>query len=165
MAIMDRKTSSEAEELPLRLVDAFADFGPQYMRWVKSRLRDGGMTYARMRLLGTLHCGGPRIMSRISAELRVTRRNVTALVDGLEEEGLVRRRPHPSDRRATVIELTGKGRRTVDAMYGEHREAVAELFGDLSTEDQRELLRLLGLLGEALRSRTPEAGAGSTSPT
>jgi DNA-binding MarR family transcriptional regulator len=144
-------SGSVAENLPLRLVDEFADFGPSYMRWVKSQLQHCGLTYARMRLLGALHCGGPQIMSSISDELGVTRRNVTALVDALEEEGLVRRQPHPTDRRATVIELTPDGERITDAMYDEHREAVAELFLELSGEDQRELVRLLGLLHDALR--------------
>jgi len=145
------RPGSVEESLRLRLVDEFADFGPSYMRWVKSRLQDRGLTYARMRLLGALHCGGPKIMSDISDELGVTRRNVTALVDALEDEGLVRRRPHPTDRRATVIELTPEGERTTGAMYGEHREAVSELFSALSGEDQRELARLLGVLRDALR--------------
>ena len=109
------------------------------------------MTYARMRLLGTLHCHGPRIMTSISDELGVTRRNVTALVDALEEEGLVRRKPHPTDRRATVIERTGEGERTMDRMYDEHRGEVAELFRDLSEDDRLELARLLGSLREALQ--------------
>jgi DNA-binding MarR family transcriptional regulator len=138
-------------DLRLRLVDEFAGFGPSYMKWVRSRLQDRGLTYARMRLLGALHCHGPQIMTSISDELGVTRRNITALVDALEEEGLVRRRPHPTDRRATVIELTPEGERRTDAMYDEHREAVAELFCGLSEEDQRELIRLLDLLRGALR--------------
>lgn len=145
------RAGTAEEDLRLRLVDEFADFGPSYLRWVKSRLQDRGLTYARMRLLGTLHCGGPQIMSSISEGLGVTRRNVTALVDALEEEGLVRRQPHPTDRRATVIELTPEGERTTNIMYDEHREAVAELFSGLSEEDQRELMRLLGRLREALR--------------
>lgn len=90
-------------------------------------------------------------MSGISEELGVTRRNVTALVDALEEEGLVRRQPHPTDRRATIIELTEEGERTAGAMYDEHREAVAELFAELSEEDRRDLIRVLGLLRDALR--------------
>jgi DNA-binding MarR family transcriptional regulator len=135
----------------LRLVDEFAAFGPLYMKWVRSRLQDGRMTYARMRLLGALHCNGPQIMSSISDELGVTRRNITALVDALEEEGLVRRKPHPTDRRATVIEMTGRGERTMDSIYDEHRAAVAELFAELDEEDRRELTRMLGALREALR--------------
>jgi DNA-binding MarR family transcriptional regulator len=90
-------------------------------------------------------------MSSISDELGVTRRNVTALVDALEEEGLVRRKPHPTDRRATVIELTEQGFETTNSMYEVHRTAVAELFSVLSEEDQGELTRLLGSLRAALR--------------
>jgi DNA-binding MarR family transcriptional regulator len=135
----------------LRLVDEFAAFGPLYLKWVRSRLQDGGMTYARMRLLGALHCNGPQIMSSISDELGVTRRNITALVDALEEEGLVRRKPHPTDRRATVIEMTGQGERTMDRLYDEHRAAVAELFDVLGAEDQGELTRMLGTLRAALK--------------
>jgi DNA-binding MarR family transcriptional regulator len=136
----------------LRLVDEFAAFGPCYMKWVRSRLGDCGISYARMRLLGTLHCNGPQIMSDISDDLGVTRRNVTALVDALEEEGLVRRMPHTTDRRATVIELTSRGAETTDSFYNGHRDAVAELFVDLSEDEKRELVRLLGSLREALRS-------------
>lgn len=142
--------SGAVGDLSLRLVDEFAAFGPAYMKWVRSRMQEPGVSYARMRLLGALHCGGPKIMSGISDELGVTRRNITALVDALEEEGLVRRRPHPTDRRATVIELTGEGARTMDTLYDEHRRSVAELFAELSDEDRRELVRLLGLLRERL---------------
>ena len=137
----------------LQLVDEFAAFGPCYMKWVRSRLGEGGISYARMRLLGALHCGGPQIMSSISDELGVTRRNVTALVDALEEEGLVQRKPHPTDRRATIIELTEQGFETTNSMYEEHRAAVAALFADLSEEDRGELTRLLGSLREALRQK------------
>src|ERR687893_1666556 len=143
--------SGAVGDLSLRLVDEFASFGPAYMKWVRSRMQEPGVSYARMRLLGALHCGGPKIMSGISDELGVTRRNVTALVDALEEEGLVRRLPHPTDRRATVIELTEEGGRTMDTLYDEHRRAGAELFAALSEEDRRDLGRLLSLLREGLR--------------
>ena len=148
---MDAVNRESVAGSSLRLVDEFAAFGPLYLKWVRSRLQDGGMTYARMRLLGALHCNGPQIMSSISDELGVTRRNITALVDALEEEGLVRRKPHPTDRRATVIEMTGQGERTMDRLYDEHRAAVAELFDVLGAEDQGELTRMLGTLRAALK--------------
>lgn len=148
---MDTVSEGAVGDLSLRLVDEFAVFGPAYMKWVRSRMQEPGVSYARMRLLGALHCGGPKIMSSISDELGVTRRNVTALVDALEEEDLVRRLPHPTDRRAIVIELTDEGGRTMDTLYDKHRRAAAELFVGLSEEDRRELVRLLGLLREVLR--------------
>ncbi len=148
-----RGAEASGEESRLRLVEEFAAFGPAYMRWVKSRLGEGGTTYARMRLLGVLRCRGPRIMSGLSGELGVTPRNVTALVDALEEEGLVRRKPHPSDRRATVIEMTRAGAEACEGMYPGHAEATAEVFDDLSEQDRRELLRLLRSLRGALERR------------
>ena len=156
---MDTVNSGAVGDLSLRLVDEFAAFGPAYMKWVRSRMQEPGVSYARMRLLGALRCGGPKIMSDISDDLGVTRRNITALVDALEDEDLVRRLPHPTDRRATIIELTGEGERTMDTFYDKHRRAVAELFVGLSEEDHHELVRLLGLLREGLRG---EGGACGT---
>ena len=149
--IIETSAASTGEDLRVQLVDEFAAFGPAYLRWVKSRLQDGGISYARMRLLSALHCNGSQIMSSLSEWLGVTPRNVTALVDALEEEGLVERHPHPTDRRATIIELTREGAETCGAMYDGHREAVSELFVGLSEDDQRELIRLLGSLRVLLR--------------
>jgi DNA-binding MarR family transcriptional regulator len=41
--------------------------------------------------------------------------SVTNAVDRLEAQGLVRRSPHPSDRRATLAELTEAGREVAAA--------------------------------------------------
>ena len=150
--VLGTVSSGAVGDLSLRLVDEFAAFGPAYMKWVHSRMREPGVSYARMRLLGALHLGGPKIMSGISEELGVTRRNITALVDALEEEDMVRRLPHPTDRRATIIELTDQGKMTMETLYEEHRRSVAALFAGLSEEDRRELVRLLGLLRGTLRA-------------
>jgi DNA-binding MarR family transcriptional regulator len=141
-----------SEETRLRLAGEFAAFGPEYMRHVKACVPEGGPSYARMRLLGALRCGEVRIMSDLSGELGVTPRNVTALVDALEGEGLVRRRPHPTDRRATVVELTEKGSGTCEGGFEGHLEAVAAVFGVLSEAEARELIRILGKLRGALGS-------------
>lgn len=101
-------------------------------------------------LLVSLRCGGSQIMS-ISAGLGVTKRNVTALVDALEEEGLVRHKPHPTDRRAPVIEMSEEGSEAVGRMYEEHRATVAELFLTLPEENQKELSRLISTLQEAVQ--------------
>ena len=132
----------------------FATFIPAYRRWVGARLKERGIGYAWMRALGALHCGeGPIIMSDLGEELGVTPRNVTKLVDELEAEGLVRRLPHPSDRRATLIELTEKGGEKISEGYAEYVAVTSELFSVLSKEDQRELIRLMDLLYEELESK------------
>ncbi len=141
------------EDLSLRLVEALASFERVYTRWAEAPLQNTGLTYARIRLLGVLNRRGPQIMSVLGGELFVTPRNVTVLVDALEANSLVRRHPHPTDRRAILVELTPQGAETCVATYTQHAEAVSELFSDLSQADQRELLRLLNLLGAGLERR------------
>ena len=106
-----------------------------------------------MRLLGVLHCKGPQIMCDLGDDLGVTARQVTNLVDALEEKGLVQRAAHPSDRRATVIEITPEGAELAGQMWRPFQENVAGLFRELPEADQHQLLRLLETLLDALRRR------------
>jgi DNA-binding MarR family transcriptional regulator len=103
-----------------------------------------------MKLLYALHCDGPQRMADLAATLEVTPRSVTALVDGLERESLVRRQPHPTDRRATMIELTDDARAAVERSM-EHQAAIATLFEALDVDDRRALLRLTRVLDERMR--------------
>ena len=48
-------------------------------------------------------------MSRIGDRLQVHPASVTNAVDRLEAQGFVRRAPHPTDRRTTLVELTDAG--------------------------------------------------------
>lgn len=147
----------ESEQLPLQLMQSFQAFGSAFKKHMDLRLGEDGISFARMRLLGALHCSdGEKIMSELSDELMVTPRNITGLVDALEQEGLVRRRPHATDRRAIVIELTPHGAETAGAVHDQHTATVTELFRNLSEHDQRELMRILDLLRASLQG---EGGA------
>ena len=148
-------STTTSGHLALELADAVEAFAPAFYRWVKSQTGEPGLTYPRLRLLNALHWKGPQIMSDLALLLGVTARNVTDLVDGLEADGLVLRRPHPTDRRATVIELTERA--DASGLFEAHRAAVAGLFKGLSEADQRELLRLFRLLGEQLRVRSADS--------
>jgi DNA-binding MarR family transcriptional regulator len=58
--------------------------------------------------------GGPLAPSTIAARLMVTTGSMTSLLDTLERRGLVRRQPHPSDRRQLLVHLTDEGQALVD---------------------------------------------------
>ncbi|MPZ88788.1 MAG: MarR family transcriptional regulator [Nitriliruptorales bacterium] len=143
--------------LARELVAAFGAFGPAYMKWLHAQARDGGVTYARMRTLHVLYGKGSQIMSGLRDHLGVTARSVTALVDALEAEALVRRVPHPSDRRATIVELTDQGRAAIDGQFEAHAQRAAALFSRIPREDQRALLRIMRALGNELRSLIGDA--------
>jgi DNA-binding MarR family transcriptional regulator len=142
--------NSRPNALARELVAAFAAFGAAYRRWTGAQARGKGMTYPRMRVLQVLSGRGPSIMSVLRDELCVTARGVTSLVDGLEAEGLVRRQPHPTDRRATLIDLTDAGREYVQERCEAHVERAAALFAQLDPDDQRALLQIIHQLMKAL---------------
>lgn len=82
-------------------------------------------------------------MSELKDELGVTATNITALVDALEKDELVVRKDHPTDRRATVIELSPKAKAELIPECSAHKERVAELFSDLSEKECKELTSTL----------------------
>lgn len=79
---------------------------------VEAVLKPLGITFARYEVLMLLEFSqrGTLPMSVIGSRLQVHATSVTNAVDRLERAGLVRRLPHPRDRRATLVEITGAGR-------------------------------------------------------
>ena len=75
-------------------------------------LRPYGLTFARYEVLMLLlfSRAGALPLSKIGSRLQVHPASVTNVVDRLEAQGLVRRTPHPSDRRATLAAVTDEGR-------------------------------------------------------
>lgn len=114
------------------------------MARVEEVLKPFGLTFARYELLTLLHFtrSGALPMAKASARLQVHPTSVTNAVDRLESAGLVRRTPHPSDRRATLVELTDEGR----ALAIETTEKLnAEVFSRPGIPDDQleSLLRIL----------------------
>ncbi len=134
-----------------RLVELLWSFAPAYQRWSESLLVEKGLSPQRLRILGSIHERGPRIMSELKEELGVTATNVTALVDSLEKDGLVIRKPHPTDRRATIVELTDNVMTELSPRCTEYKEQVAELFTDLSESECKAFVRTLEKLWSRLQ--------------
>lgn len=134
-----------------RLVELLWSFAPAYQRWSESLLVEKGLSPQRLRILSSIHERGPRIMRELKKELGVTATNVTALVDSLEKDGLVVRTRHPTDRRATVIELSDKVMTELSPRCSEYKEQVAELFSDLSESECKAFVKTLEKLWSRLQ--------------
>jgi DNA-binding MarR family transcriptional regulator len=142
----------------LDLVEAFTEMGPAWTRWVQSSLPDDSVSYARLRVLTALECHGTEglTMSQLAKALEVTGRRVTALVDALNDEGLVERYAHPTDGRSTIVAITDAGLERQRLVWQEQQHRVAVAFGDLSVEDQKRLLEISRKLTAAFRTRLAE---------
>jgi DNA-binding MarR family transcriptional regulator len=100
-----------------------------------------GISFGRARTVRRL-ARRPMSMGELAAALGIDPPNATVVVDDLESLGLVRRQPHPSDRRAKVVEATRKGRemaRRADAILGTPPPALSAL----SADDLEALRRIL----------------------
>jgi DNA-binding MarR family transcriptional regulator len=100
-----------------------------------------GISFARARALRRV-ARRPMSMGELAAALGIDPANATTVVDDLESSGLVRRRPHPTDRRAKLVEATRKGKgmaRRADAILGTPPPALAAL----GVDDLEELRRML----------------------
>lgn len=96
--------SGEAREVWMRMSDLVLD--NMRRREVSDAL---GMSFGRARAIRRL-AREPLSMGELAAALGIDPPNATVLVDDLEDQGLVRRRAHPTDRRAKLVEATRRGK-------------------------------------------------------
>lgn len=104
---------------------------------------ESGVTAARLSALSVVVHAGPLRMSDLAEAEQVSAPTMSRMVTGMEDEGLVERRPSPADGRAVLVEATEEGRRILE---GARRRRVAEMveaLGSLSGEDRE-------VLGEAV---------------
>ena len=106
--------------------------------------------------------------SAIAERLLTTTGTMTSLLDTLEKRGLIRRLPHPDDRRKLLVDITGDAQVIVDellpSLHAREREVIS---GALTTNEQRQLLRLIAKLQQAAiraSSTPPIRGARRVRP-
>jgi DNA-binding MarR family transcriptional regulator len=100
-----------------------------------------GISFSRARAVRRV-ARQPMPMGELAAALGIDPPNATVLVDDLESLGLVRRRPHPSDRRAKVVEATRKGKAMARRAEAILRTPPPELSA-LSADELETLARIL----------------------
>jgi len=94
---------------------------------------EAGLSLPQYRLLLFVR-RGPQRAAELAAQAAVRRPTLTALVDGLEKEGLLVRRAVEGDRRGIRLELTAKGLETVDRAERRLGRLLQEMIGDADSE-------------------------------
>lgn len=114
------------------------------------QLQPWGLTPFQWRALSRLADGGGSMRAgRLADYLHIAARSATEVVDLLERQGLVRRVPDLSDRRARLVELTEKGSTTVGAVRDRRGVSSEQFFSVLSEDERSQLAKTL----EKLASR------------
>ncbi len=106
-------------------------------------LTGSGLRWPEFAVLHHLDAQGPIAQRDLALALRIQPSNLVALLDQLEERGLLARSPDSADRRRHRVELSADGRRAVKQARQATRRAESELLEPLSPQERREFQALL----------------------
>ena len=111
---------------------------------VDRALRPFELTFARYEgLVLLLHSRrGVLPLGKMGQRLMIHPTSVTNIIDRLEQQGLVRRLPHPTDGRTTLAEITEEGRR----LARRATRAVNDVAFGLDALDQGDLKQLMRII-------------------
>jgi DNA-binding MarR family transcriptional regulator len=135
------ETETDAEQESLS--EAFWGVARQLRHQSRQALAPWDIAPSHFRALGVLLRHGVMRLSELSEHLHIAPRSTTEVVDGLQERGLVERRPDPQDRRATLVGLTAEGSRLGEAIRAARGSEAEAFFGVLSADDQARLAAIL----------------------
>ena len=150
------------------LLDRLLLISELFQRDLERAFTGTSLSTARMHVLWVLQHEGPVTQQTLAERLEVTPRNISGLVDALEETGYVRRGPHPTDRRAHLVALTSEGVTLMERTSHEHAELSATLFEAVEPRDREALERGLDAVAarfaELLAAAMPAHPSGESTP-
>lgn len=123
--------------------------GDEGFRVVDAHFHGHGLSQGRFTVLMLLadKAGGPShtlTPAQLADLAGVTRATMTGLVDTLERDGMVTRKPDSEDRRMLFVELTPRGQAFLGQIMPEHFRRISVLMAALTESERRLLVRLLG---------------------
>lgn len=153
-----RQQNFEGDENRFLAVTSLLRYQRIVFESVESELRNHGINMTDYLMLMTLQLSesGTRLISSLARNLLVHATTATLAVDRLEAKHLLKRSPHPSDRRATCITISEAGRTLI-------REATIGLgaieFGmrGATEADVKDFTAMLTHLRGASRDTSPPA--------
>ena len=105
-----------------------------------------GVNVTDMKCLDIMTLKGPASPSELAQHTGLSTGATTAMIDRLENAGLVVRRPHPTDRRGTIVVLSRKAMRKLPAMFASLAKAMDAL---VSAYSEKELSVLADFFAKA----------------
>jgi DNA-binding MarR family transcriptional regulator len=113
-----------------------------------------GISAPRLSALSVVVYAGPIGIGALATAEGVAAPTMTRLVDGLEREGYVRRRPDPADARGVLVEATATGRRTLTQGRRQRVETLAAGLATLTGEELEQVRRGAELIERVSRAET-----------
>jgi DNA-binding MarR family transcriptional regulator len=133
----------DGDHAPQSLAFLLSQVGIHASRRFAERIAAVDLNPPLFRVLNLVAAAEGRSQQAIAAAIEIPPSRMVALVDELEQRGLVERRPDPEDRRVRALFLTAKGKRCLARgrkIAADHEE---ELTAGMTAVDRKRLLALL----------------------
>ena len=132
------------------------------MASMEELLQAEGLSRARFVVLMTLNRDDTCVQSPvdIARMCAVTRATMTGLLEGLDKDGLIARRPHDTDRRMQQIELTPAAKKLLGRLLPQYYGQLTKLMSPMPTAQKRQLVNLLTQLDQKNAGGNPCAADG-----
>lgn len=147
-APVDVKQGSERA----RFDDAWEQFAAAVRR-ARSRVADqpgAGLTPSQFRLLAALEDAPSLTVGELARAAGVSSPTATKMLDGLEQDGIVKRERDVEDRRRMAVRPTAKGRRALAKAGARVAGARERIYEQLTPDERAQAERLLPRLAEAI---------------
>jgi DNA-binding MarR family transcriptional regulator len=145
---LNRPVSRVAKELIASSGFLLARLGFGFKGKAIQLVEDAGGEIHDYGLLAILAEGTRETQGTIAAALALDPSRLVALLDGLEERGLIARQRDPLDRRRHVVSITPAGKRELVRLRGVIQGLEAEYFAPLDAEERKLLHELLVRLAQ-----------------
>ncbi|MFT6924572.1 MAG: DNA-binding MarR family transcriptional regulator [Psychromonas sp.] len=122
-----------------KLNHSIIEFYDKFSSWEQSVVRDKHFSLAQTHTIEVLGSHGAMRMKELASRLGITTGTLTVQVDKLVNAGFIERRPHHSDRRSILVDLTDTGQ----SFYREHDDLHLTLTQDITAnldENERAIL-------------------------
>lgn len=156
-----RRERPDLDPSPLRVLSRITRIARDLDGIRKRAFAEHGLETWEFDVLAVLRrSGAPYTLSpgHLSAETGVTSGTMTNRLDRLEERGLVRRHPHPSDGRGVSVELTDAGRESVDSALADLLGIEAATLKGMRAGEQSALAEALVVLSARMRDLDAQPG-------
>jgi DNA-binding MarR family transcriptional regulator len=131
------------DKAPTSLAFLLSQVGTHASRRFAERLAAIDLHPPLFRVLNVVDAAEGQSQHAIAEAIQAPPSRMVAIVDELEQRGLVERRANPGDRRAHALHLTPQGRKLLDKGRKNAAEHEADLTRGMSRRDRERLVSLL----------------------
>ncbi|ARF59720.1 MarR family winged helix-turn-helix transcriptional regulator [Streptomyces gilvosporeus] len=100
-----------------------------------------------------------RSQAALAEAIGADKTRIIAVLDDLDERGLIRRRPDPADRRVRLLSITPEGRRLRDAVQADIQRGEEELLAPFPAAERESFVRVLRALSDSAASAPARSAA------